>query len=51
MPAPEPEEPAPVRSQEEPDETWEEKEDKLDPEKVKQADQKYSYTAGEARAK
>uniref|UniRef100_A0A670IDH3 Eukaryotic translation initiation factor 4 gamma 1 n=1 Tax=Podarcis muralis TaxID=64176 RepID=A0A670IDH3_PODMU len=45
VPAPEPEEPAPVRSQEEPDETWEEKEDKLDPEKVKQADQKYSYTA------
>nr|XP_034989869.1 eukaryotic translation initiation factor 4 gamma 1 isoform X2 [Zootoca vivipara]XP_034989870.1 eukaryotic translation initiation factor 4 gamma 1 isoform X2 [Zootoca vivipara]XP_034989871.1 eukaryotic translation initiation factor 4 gamma 1 isoform X2 [Zootoca vivipara] len=45
VPAPEPEEPAPVRSQEEPEETWEEKEDKLDPEKVKQADQKYSYTA------
>ncbi|XP_060098588.1 eukaryotic translation initiation factor 4 gamma 1 isoform X6 [Heteronotia binoei] len=43
VPAPEPEEPAPVRSQEEADETWEEKEDKLDPEKVKAADQKYRY--------
>uniref|UniRef100_A0A8C6YEB4 Eukaryotic translation initiation factor 4 gamma 1 n=1 Tax=Naja naja TaxID=35670 RepID=A0A8C6YEB4_NAJNA len=37
----EPEEPVPARSQEETDETWEQKEDKLDPEKVKQADQKY----------
>ncbi|XP_062987929.1 eukaryotic translation initiation factor 4 gamma 1 isoform X1 [Elgaria multicarinata webbii] len=43
VPAPEPEEPAPVRSPEEAEETWEEKEDKLDPEKVKQADQKYGY--------
>ncbi|XP_042315738.1 eukaryotic translation initiation factor 4 gamma 1 isoform X3 [Sceloporus undulatus] len=43
VPAPEPEEPAPVRSQEEAEETWEEKEDKLDPEKLKQADQKYRY--------
>uniref|UniRef100_A0A670ZST9 Eukaryotic translation initiation factor 4 gamma 1 n=1 Tax=Pseudonaja textilis TaxID=8673 RepID=A0A670ZST9_PSETE len=42
-PAPEPEEPVPARSQEEPEETWEQKEDKLDPEKVKQADQKYRY--------
>ncbi|XP_074860763.1 eukaryotic translation initiation factor 4 gamma 1 isoform X4 [Carettochelys insculpta] len=38
-PVPEPKEAAP----EEPDETWEEKEDKLDPEKVKAADQKYQY--------
>ncbi|XP_054839267.1 eukaryotic translation initiation factor 4 gamma 1 isoform X2 [Eublepharis macularius] len=45
VPAPEPEEPAPApaRSPEEAEETWEEKEDKLDPEKVKQADQKYRY--------
>ncbi|XP_025025330.1 eukaryotic translation initiation factor 4 gamma 1 isoform X6 [Python bivittatus] len=43
VPAPEPEEPAPARSQEEAEETWEQKEDKLDPEKVKQADQKYRY--------
>uniref|UniRef100_A0ACB8FBT7 Uncharacterized protein n=1 Tax=Sphaerodactylus townsendi TaxID=933632 RepID=A0ACB8FBT7_9SAUR len=43
VPAPEPEEPPPARPQEETDETWEEKEDKLDPEKVKQADQKYRY--------
>ncbi|KAL8188114.1 UNVERIFIED_CONTAM: hypothetical protein K2H54_061808 [Gekko kuhli] len=42
-PAPEPEEPAPVRTREEAEETWEEKEDKLDPEKAKQADQKYRY--------
>ncbi|XP_061493447.1 eukaryotic translation initiation factor 4 gamma 1 isoform X2 [Rhineura floridana] len=43
VPAHEPEEPAPARSQEEAEETWEEKEDKMDPEKVKQADQKYRY--------
>uniref|UniRef100_A0A8C7E730 Eukaryotic translation initiation factor 4 gamma 1 n=1 Tax=Naja naja TaxID=35670 RepID=A0A8C7E730_NAJNA len=43
VPALEPEEPVPARSQEETDETWEQKEDKLDPEKVKQADQKYRY--------
>uniref|UniRef100_U3F610 Eukaryotic translation initiation factor 4 gamma 1 n=3 Tax=Micrurus TaxID=8634 RepID=U3F610_MICFL len=43
VPAPEPEEPVTARSQEEPEETWEQKEDKLDPEKVKQADQKYRY--------
>lgn len=43
VPVPEPEEPVPARSQEETEETWEEKEDKLDPEKVKQADQKYRY--------
>ncbi|KAH0624209.1 hypothetical protein JD844_007753 [Phrynosoma platyrhinos] len=43
VPAPEPEEPAPARSQEDAEETWEEKEDKLDPEKLKQADQKYRY--------
>ncbi|KAJ6653850.1 hypothetical protein lerEdw1_008647 [Lerista edwardsae] len=43
VPVPEPEEPAPARSQEETEETWEEKEDKLDPEKLKQADQKYRY--------
>uniref|UniRef100_A0ACB8GEM5 Uncharacterized protein n=1 Tax=Sphaerodactylus townsendi TaxID=933632 RepID=A0ACB8GEM5_9SAUR len=39
VPAPEPEEAPPARSQEETEETWEE-EDKLDPEEVK-ADQKY----------
>ncbi|KAM3834510.1 eukaryotic translation initiation factor 4 gamma 1 isoform 2-T4 [Vipera latastei] len=43
VPALEPEEAVPARSQEEPEETWEQKEDKLDPEKVKQADQKYRY--------
>ncbi|XP_044290315.1 eukaryotic translation initiation factor 4 gamma 1 isoform X2 [Varanus komodoensis] len=43
VPAPEPEEPAPARAQEEAEETWEEKEDKLDPEKVKPAGQKYDY--------
>ncbi|XP_066476040.1 eukaryotic translation initiation factor 4 gamma 1 isoform X3 [Tiliqua scincoides] len=43
VPVPEPEEPVPARSQEETEETWEEKEDKLDPEKLKQADQKYRY--------
>ncbi|NXW61251.1 IF4G1 factor, partial [Eurystomus gularis] len=34
---------APARPQEESEETWEEKEDKLAPEKGKAADQKYSY--------
>nr|XP_056706152.1 eukaryotic translation initiation factor 4 gamma 1 [Euleptes europaea] len=43
VPAPEPEEAAPPRPQEEAEETWEEKEDKLDPEKAKLADQKYRY--------
>ncbi|XP_030432302.1 eukaryotic translation initiation factor 4 gamma 1 isoform X7 [Gopherus evgoodei] len=42
-PVPEPKEAAPACPQEEAEETWEEKEDKLDPEKVKAADQKYQY--------
>ncbi|XP_074924463.1 eukaryotic translation initiation factor 4 gamma 1 isoform X11 [Chelonoidis abingdonii] len=42
-PIPEPKEAAPACPQEEAEETWEEKEDKLDPEKVKAADQKYQY--------
>lgn len=47
VPAPEPKEAAPACPQEETEETWEEKEDKLDPEKVKAADQKYQYKEGE----
>ncbi|XP_050820212.1 eukaryotic translation initiation factor 4 gamma 1 isoform X8 [Gopherus flavomarginatus] len=46
-PVPEPKEAAPACPQEEAEETWEEKEDKLDPEKVKAADQKYQYKEGE----
>ncbi|KAF1670586.1 Eukaryotic translation initiation factor 4 gamma 1, partial [Pygoscelis papua] len=42
-PAREVEDAAPVRPQEESEETWEEKEDKLAPEKGKAADQKYRY--------
>ncbi|XP_059587188.1 eukaryotic translation initiation factor 4 gamma 1 isoform X2 [Alligator mississippiensis] len=42
-PATEPEEPVPARPQEEAEETWEEKEDKVDPEKGKSTDQKYGY--------
>ncbi|NWR63777.1 IF4G1 factor, partial [Bucorvus abyssinicus] len=42
-PAREAEDAAPVRPQEELEETWEEKEDKLAPEKAKAADQKYRY--------
>ncbi|NXX81838.1 IF4G1 factor, partial [Urocolius indicus] len=42
-PAPEAEETDPARPQEESEETWEEKEDKLAPEKAKAADQKYRY--------
>jgi len=37
----------PARPQEESEETWEEKEDKLAPEKGKAADQKYRYKEGE----
>lgn len=47
-PATEPEEPVPARPQEEAEETWEEKEDKVDPEKGKSTDQKYGYKEGEA---
>ncbi|XP_067392701.1 eukaryotic translation initiation factor 4 gamma 1 isoform X2 [Emydura macquarii macquarii] len=47
IPTPEPQEAAPAGPTEEPEETWEEKEDKLDPEKVKTADQKYQYKEGE----
>lgn len=46
-PAHEAEDTAPVRAQEELEETWEEKEDKLAPEKAKAADQKYRYKEGE----
>ncbi|XP_068811322.1 eukaryotic translation initiation factor 4 gamma 1 isoform X11 [Struthio camelus] len=42
-PAHEAEDAAPTRPQEESEETWEEKEDKLAPEKGKAADQKYRY--------
>ncbi|NXG30919.1 IF4G1 factor, partial [Dromaius novaehollandiae] len=42
-PAREAEDTAPTRPQEESEETWEEKEDKLAPEKGKAADQKYRY--------
>ncbi|NXH02103.1 IF4G1 factor, partial [Loxia leucoptera] len=42
-PASEAEDVAPARSQEESEETWEEKEDKLAPEKGKAAGQKYGY--------
>ncbi|KFP12242.1 Eukaryotic translation initiation factor 4 gamma 1, partial [Egretta garzetta] len=42
-PARETEDTAPARPQEESEETWEEKEDKLAPEKGKAADQKYRY--------
>ncbi|XP_072200193.1 eukaryotic translation initiation factor 4 gamma 1 isoform X3 [Excalfactoria chinensis] len=42
-PARETEEAAPTRPQEESEETWEEKEDKLAPEKGKAGDQKYRY--------
>ncbi|NXF34228.1 IF4G1 factor, partial [Nyctibius bracteatus] len=42
-PACEAEDAAPARPQEESEETWEEKEDKLAPEKGKAADQKYGY--------
>ncbi|NXE76179.1 IF4G1 factor, partial [Cochlearius cochlearius] len=42
-PAREMEDAAPARPQEESEETWEEKEDKLAPEKGKAADQKYRY--------
>ncbi|KAF1400973.1 Eukaryotic translation initiation factor 4 gamma 1, partial [Spheniscus magellanicus] len=42
-PAREAEDAAPARPQEESEETWEEKEDKLAPEKGKAADQKYRY--------
>ncbi|NXW18746.1 IF4G1 factor, partial [Circaetus pectoralis] len=42
-PAREAEDAAPTRPQEESEETWEEKEDKLAPEKSKAADQKYRY--------
>ncbi|KFR00547.1 Eukaryotic translation initiation factor 4 gamma 1, partial [Nipponia nippon] len=42
-PAREAEDVAPARPQEESEETWEEKEDKLAPEKGKAADQKYRY--------
>ncbi|NXN64045.1 IF4G1 factor, partial [Himantopus himantopus] len=42
-PAREAEDTAPARPQEESEETWEEKEDKLAPEKGKAADQKYRY--------
>ncbi|NXG84695.1 IF4G1 factor, partial [Stercorarius parasiticus] len=42
-PAREVEDAAPARPQEESEETWEEKEDKLAPEKGKAADQKYRY--------
>ncbi|NXK09595.1 IF4G1 factor, partial [Herpetotheres cachinnans] len=42
-PAREAEDVAPARPQEESEETWEEKEDKLAPEKGKSADQKYRY--------
>ncbi|NXS52416.1 IF4G1 factor, partial [Brachypteracias leptosomus] len=42
-PAREAEDAAPARPQEESEETWEEKEDKLAPEKGKAADQKYGY--------
>ncbi|NXD79570.1 IF4G1 factor, partial [Halcyon senegalensis] len=42
-PAHEAEDAAPARPQEESEETWEEKEDKLAPEKGKAADQKYRY--------
>ncbi|NWX42079.1 IF4G1 factor, partial [Steatornis caripensis] len=43
VPAREAEDVAPARPQEESEETWEEKEDKLAPEKGKAADQKYRY--------
>ncbi|XP_048810877.1 eukaryotic translation initiation factor 4 gamma 1 isoform X5 [Lagopus muta] len=43
MPARETEDAAPARPQEESEETWEEKEDKLAPEKGKAGDQKYRY--------
>lgn len=46
-PAREAEDTAPARPQEESEETWEEKEDKLAPEKGKAADQKYRYKEGE----
>lgn len=46
-PAREAEDAAPTRPQEESEETWEEKEDKLAPEKSKAADQKYRYKEGE----
>lgn len=46
-PASEAEDVAPARPQEETEETWEEKEDKLAPEKGKAAGQKYGYKEGE----
>lgn len=46
-PAREVEDVAPARPQEESEETWEEKEDKLAPEKGQAADQKYRYKEGE----
>lgn len=46
-PASEAEDVAPARPQEESEETWEEKEDKLAPEKGKAAGQKYGYKEGE----
>jgi len=46
-PARETEDAAPTRPQEESEETWEEKEDKLAPEKGKAGDQKYRYKEGE----
>lgn len=45
-PASEAEDVAPARPQEESEETWEEKEDKLAPEKGKAAGQKYGYKEG-----
>lgn len=48
-PARETEDTAPARPQEESEETWEEKEDKLAPEKGKAGDQKYRYKEGELR--
>lgn len=47
VPAREVEDVAPARPQEDSEETWEEKEDKLAPEKGKAADQKYRYKEGE----
>lgn len=46
-PARETEDTAPARPQEESEETWEEKEDKLAPEKGKAGEQKYRYKEGE----
>lgn len=48
-PARETEDTAPARPQEESEETWEEKEDKLAPEKGKAGEQKYRYKEGELR--